>query len=173
MLIANNFRKIPDCQDLEQEFNCKKNVRRSCISSAFVNDTIINCNEPYCSDERLGCSSASSLAGVVEEPAVINNLPQIFLSAITSLLITMLCCGGFLYIVVKIKRCVNPPPASAATTTVRVHRRRRRRNNQNEGEVPEPSPDNSPSAPPADKDDLPPPYDALFPERAKEVALNT
>lgn len=168
------FSIIPDCQDLEQEFNCKKNVRRSCISSNFVNDSIINCNEPYCSDERLGCLSSSSLSNVVEEPAVINNLPQIFLSAITSLLLTMLCCGGFLFIVVKIKRCISPPPVSETTTT-RVNRRAvRRRNNQSDGEIPpDSSTDNSPSAPPVDKDDLPPSYDALFPERPKNDEPNT
>lgn len=147
-------------------------MRRSCISSSFVNDSIINCLEPYCSDERLGCSTASSLSNVVEEPEVINNLPQIFISAITSLLLTMLCCGGFFYIVLKIKRCVSPQPATQTTTT-RVHRRRRRRNNQNDSENPVSSHDTTPTAPPADKDDLPPSYDALFPERAKPDAPNT
>lgn len=150
-----------DCDELEQEFTCKKNVRKSCISSNFVNDSIINCLEPYCSDEKLGCMSSSALSNVTEEPTVINNLPQIFLSAVTSLLLTMLCCGGCLYIILKIRRCVNPPPVSQTTT--RVHRRRRRRNNQSDGEVTV-SQDASPSAP-IDKDDLPPPYDVLFPER--------
>lgn len=160
---------MSDCQDLEQEFNCKKNVRRSCISGNFTNDTIVNCLEPYCSDERLGCVTSSSLSSVTEEPAVISNLPQIFLSAITSLLLTMLCCGGCLYIIIKIKRCVNPP---VAQTTTRVHRRRRR-NNQSDGEVAA-SEDASPTAPPIDKDDLPPPYDVLFPERnAKPETPNT
>lgn len=153
----------PDCQDLEQEFNCKKNVRRSCISSSFVNDTIINCMEPYCSDEKFGCLAASTASSVTEEPTPTNNLPQIFLSAITSLLLTMLCCGGFFYIVIKIKRCINPP--ATQTTTTRIHRRRRRRNNDED--APEASQDASPSAPPVDKDDLPPSYDILFPERAK------
>lgn len=165
----------PDCQDLDREFNCKKNVRRSCISNSFANDSIINCLEPYCSDERLGCLTSPALSNVVEEATVINNLPQIFLSAITSLLLTMLCCGGFLYIVFKIRRCVSPQPASqttATTTTTRANRRRRRRNDHRDGEVPE-APDASPSAPPIDKDDLPPSYDALFPERPKPEAPNT
>lgn len=164
-----------DCHDLDREFNCKKNVRRSCISNSFANDSIINCLEPYCSDERLGCLTASALSNVIEEAAVINNLPQIFLSAITSLLLTMLCCGGFLYIVFKIRQCISPRPVSqtaTTTTTTRAHRRRRRRNNQSDAEIPE-TPDESPSAPPIDKDDLPPSYDALFPEPPKPEAANT
>lgn len=150
---------------------CKKNMRRSCISSSFVNDSIINCLEPYCSDEKLGCAASSSSANVAEEPTVINNLPQIFLSAITSLLLTMMCCGCTLYVIVKIKRCVSPPPTSQSTTT-RIHRRRRR-NNTADGEAPASSEDTTPTAPPVDKDDLPPTYDALFPERAKQEAPNT
>lgn len=145
-------------------------MRRSCISSSFVNDSIINCLEPFCSDERLGCLTSSSLSNVMEEPTEVNNLPQIFLSAITSLLLTMLCCGGLLYIIVKIKRCISPQPTSQTTTRVR---RRRRRNNQTDGENPASSNDVTPSAPPVDKDDLPPSYDVLFPERAKPDAPNT
>lgn len=164
---AHLFISFSDCHDLDQEFMCKKNVRRSCISSTFVNDSTINCNEPYCSDEAKGCISTSLATSIVGEPAVINNLPQIFLSAITSLLITMLCCGGLLYVIVKIRRCINPPVPVSQTTT-RVHRRRRRNNDL---EVPESSStEASPSAPPIDKDDLPPPYEVLFPERAKEEA---
>jgi len=159
-----------DCQDLDHEFNCKKNVRRSCISSSFVNDSIVNCLEPYCSDERLGCLASSSDTSVIEEQEAVNNMPQIFLSAITSLLLTMLCCGGLFYIVLKIKRCFCPQPTTQTTTT-RVHRRRRRRNNQSDGEAPATTPDMTPTAPP--KDDLPPSYDALFPERAKPDAPNT
>lgn len=136
-----------------------------------MNDSVINCLEPYCSDERLGCLTASSLTSTIEEPEVINNLPQIFLSAITSLLLTMLCCGGFFYVVLKIKRCISPQPVTQTITT-RVHRRRRR-NNQNDVETTAPSNDTTPTAPPVDKDDLPPSYDVLFPERAKPDTPNT
>jgi hypothetical protein len=162
---------ISDCQDLDKEFMCKKNMRRSCISNSFVNDSIINCLEPYCSDESLGCIRYPSLSSIGEDPNVTNNLPQIFLSAITSLLLTMMCCGCVLYSFIKIKRCWSPQPTSQSTTT-RVHRRRRRNNTADSG-APTNSDDNSPTAPPIDKDDLPPPYDALFPDRAKQDAPNT
>lgn len=168
--MTNQFLVISDCTDLEHEINCRKNVRRSCISSSFANDTVINCPEPSCSDERYGCITSTALSNVLEEPTVNNNLPQIFLSAITSLLLTMLCCGGCFVIVFKIKRCLNPPPVSATTT--RVHRRRRR-NNQSDTENPTSSQDASPSAPPVDKDDLPPSYDALFPEGPKQEEPTT
>lgn len=148
---------------------CKKNVKKSCISNKFANDSIINCIAPYCSDERNGCST-SSLGWVAEESTAISNLPQIFLSAITSLLITMMCCACCAYCIFRIKRCCCPP--AVESTTTRVHRRRRR-NNQNDSENPTSSNDASPSAPPIDKDDLPPPYDALFPDRAKTDAPNT
>lgn len=158
-----------ECHDLNREFNCKKNVKKSCISNKFVNDSIINCIEPYCSDEKLGCYTSSD-NWFVEEPTAVNNLPQIFLSAITSLLITMMCCGCCVYCVFKVKRCCCPQPVE--TTTTRVHRRRRR-NNLSDTENQSSSQDASPSAPPIDKDDLPPPYDALFPDRAKPEASNT
>lgn len=139
-----------------------------------MNDSIINCLEPYCSDERLGCLTASALSNVVEEPEMINNLPQIFISAITSLLLTMLCCGGFFYVVLKLKRCISPQPTTQTTTT-RIHRGRMRRNNhrnnQNDSENPATSQDITPTAPP--KDDLPPSYDVLFPEAPKPDAPNT
>lgn len=144
-------------------------MRKSCISNKFVNDSIVNCVEPFCIDEKHGCST-SSLGWIAEEPAAINNLPQIFLSAITSLLITMMCCACCVYFVFRIKRCCCPPPVESTTT--RVHRRRRR-NTQNDSENPTSSQDASPTAPPIDKDDLPPPYDALFPERAKTEAVDT
>lgn len=166
---SKNF-QISDCQDLDSEFDCRKNVKRSCISRNFVNDSVSNCPEPYCSDERHGCLTSATLSTVTEEPTAVNNLPQIFLSAITSLLLTMLCCGGCFVIVFRIKRCINPPPPSTTTTT-RVHRRRR--NNQNDSENPTSSQDASPTAPPIDKDDLPPSYDALFPERPKPDAIAT
>lgn len=143
-------------------------MKRSCISRSFVNDTVINCPEPYCGDERYGCLTSTALQTVSEEPTVTNNLPQIFISAITSLLLTMLCCGGCFVFVIKIKRCINPPQVSQTTT--RVHRRRRRNNNS---DADNPSLDTTPTAPPIDKDDLPPSYDALFPEGPKQVATST
>lgn len=83
----------------------------------------------------------------------------------------MICCGGFLYVVFKIRQCISPPPASQTTTT-RV-RRRRRRNNTSDGDNPASSNDTTPTAPSVDKDDLPPSYDALFPARAKPESPNT
>lgn len=78
----------------------------------------------------------------------------------------MLCCGGCFVIVIKIKRCINPPQESQTVT--RVHRRRRRRTNNSDAENQNSSQDATPTAPPIDKDDLPPSYDDLFPARAKQ-----
>ncbi|CRL05823.1 CLUMA_CG018850, isoform A [Clunio marinus] len=161
-----------DCENFNREFNCKPNMKRSCISSNFVNDSIINCLEPSCSDERYGCQTSSILSSVTEEPTVINNLPHIFLSAITSLLLTMLCCGGCFFIVLKLKNWANPPPTSQTST--RIHRRGIRRRNGDGDAQTSSSPNSTPTAPPNfDKDDLPPSYDALFPEGPKQEAVNT
>lgn len=180
--VATAFR---ECRDFDKEYDCQPNNARSCIDKHFVNDTIVNCVEPHCSDEHsLGCASSSVYVSLdsLDESGANENIIQIFLSAITSLILTMLTCGKFIlnileekknsynqifilgalmWIVYKIKRCISPPPA-ASTTATRVHRRRRRHNT----EVVSTSQDNSsPSAPPVDKDDLPPSYSDLFPEQ--------
>lgn len=139
-------------------------MRKSCISSNFVNDSIVNCIEPFCVDEKLGCQTSTLFTKVDEEPIVIDNLPQIFLSAITSLILTMICCGCCFLTIFKIKRCCCPPPPEATTTTTRVRRRRRRSRDGNSTSTPD-SMTTTPTAPA--EVDLPPAYDDLFPERAK------
>lgn len=110
--------------------------------------------------------TSSVISKVDEEPVVIDNLPQIFLSAITSLILTMICCGCCFLTIFKIKRCCCPPPPEATTTT-RIHRRRRRSRDANTATTPDSS-TTTPSAPA--EYDLPPAYDELFPERAKGEA---
>lgn len=150
--VATAFRYCSD--KLDKDFNCKPSNSRSCIDKRFVNDSIVNCAEPYCHDEPLlGCASSSVfITDSFDENSANENIIQIFLSAITSLILTMLTCGAFIWIIYKIRRCVSPPPPQ---TNVR----RRRRNNT---EIVSTSEQISPSAPP--KDDLPPSYSELFPD---------
>lgn len=159
-IIATAFKKCSN--NFDGEFNCKPNHIKSCIDKRFVNDSIVNCVEPHCLDEpSSGCASSSIFVTDSDDDASNENIIQIFLSAITSLILTMLTCGAFIWIIYKIKRCLSPVPE---TSTVRPPRRHRRRNNT---EVVSTSQDSSsPSAPPLDKDDLPPSYSELFPEQS-------
>jgi hypothetical protein len=148
------------CTDkLDKDFNCKPTNARSCIDKRFVNDTIVNCIEPYCLDEPVsGCASSSvHVTDSFNETDTTENIVQIFLSAITSLILTMLTCGAFIWIIFKIKRCLFPQPTQQTSV------RRRRRHNT---EIVSTSEQISPSAPP--KDDLPPSYSELFPEPSRK-----
>lgn len=151
-----------ECDDFDKEFNCKNNHHKSCISKSFVNDTIVNCVEPFCADESLlGCASSSIYASDSYEDSSSNeNIVQIFLSAITSLILTMLTCGGLVWLIFKIKRCISPPPSQTTVTSITGHQRRRRRN-ESDANISATTQDASPSAPPY-KEDLPPSYSELF-----------
>lgn len=163
-IIATAFKKCSN--SLDGEFNCKPNNIRSCISKSLVNDSIANC--PDCLDEAVqpnsGCASLQSfILSDSDDGHDSENIIQIFLSAITSLILTMLSCGALVWIIYKIKRCLSPMPQTTTTTTsVRPQRRRRRHNT----EIVSTSHDITPSAPSLDKDDLPPSYSELFPEQS-------
>lgn len=160
-IVATAFKECSD--DFEKEFNCKNNHHKSCISKSFVNDTVINCVEPTCADESLlGCASASTYASdTFDDSSTNENIVQIFLSAVTSLILTILTCGGLVWIIFKIKRCISPPTLQTTViTTTRHHGRRRRNESIANNSIA--SHDVSPTAPPLDKDDLPPSYSELF-----------
>jgi hypothetical protein len=162
-IVATAFKECSD--DFEKESNCKLNHHKSCISKNFVNDTIVNCPEPSCADESiLGCASSSVYATDAFEDVNNDNAIQIFLSGITSLLVTMIFFGAIIYVIFKIRRCMCPPSPSSqlSINTSRPHRRRRR--NPSNPNISNESQEASPSAPPLDKDltDLPPSYSELF-----------
>lgn len=167
-VVATAFKECSD--DLEKEFNCKNNNHKSCIAKQFVNDTIVNCIEPSCADESiLGCQSSSVyFADSIDESSNSENIVQIFLSAITSLILTMLTCGGLIWIIYKIRRCVSP--ATTQTPTSNRRRRRQRHNTANSVTI---SQDVSPTAPPLDKDDLPPSYSELFGDTSRKQENNS
>lgn len=107
----------------------------------------------------MSCLTPTVASKLDDESVAIDNLPQIFLSAITSLIITMICCGCCFLFVFKVKRFCYPPPPASITTRIR---RRSRRSDQSISQA-------TPTAP--HEHDLPPAYDDLFPdhtERAKE-----
>lgn len=160
-VVATAFKECND--DLDKEFNCKSNSVKSCIDKSLANDTIVNCIEPGCADESLlGCAASSSVyvTDSLDESSGNENIIQIFLSAITSLILTMLTCGGLIWVVYKIKKCYNPQSSQTATSSTNRRRRRQRHNTANNSTTI--SQDASPTAPPLDKDDLPPSYSELF-----------
>lgn len=167
-VVATAFKECSDDMEKDNLFNCKNNHYKSCISKSFVNDTIVNCAEPTCADEGLlGCASTSIYASDSYEDSSSNeNVVQIFLSAVTSLILTILTLGCLVWIIYKIKKCVAPSQlqTSIASTSSRHGRRRRNQNTNNSSISHEPSP----SAPPLDKDDLPPSYSELFGNSAKQ-----
>lgn len=160
-VVATAFKECSD--DFNKEFNCKSNHHKSCIAKSFVNDSIVNCVEPSCADESLlGCASSSIYASdSYEESSSNENIVQIFLSAITSLILTMLTCGGLVWLIFKIKRCISPQPTQTSVTTTSIGHERRRRRNQSDANISMATQDASPSAPPY-KEDLPPSYSELF-----------
>lgn len=160
-VVATAFKECNE--DLEKEFNCKNNNHKSCIAKSLVNDTIVNCIEPGCADESLlGCASSSVyVSDSLDESSGSENIVQIFLSAITSLILTMLTCGGLIWIIYKIRRCASPQSSQTPTSSSNRRRRRQRQNNQTAISTTI-SQDASPTAPPLDKDDLPPSYSELF-----------
>lgn len=168
-VVATAFKECSD--DLEKEFNCKSNNHKSCIAKQLVNDTVVNCIEPGCADESvLGCQSSSVyFTDSIDESSGSENIVQILLSAITSLILTMLTCGGLIWVVYKIRRCVSP--STTQTPTSNRRRRRQRHNTANSTTI---SQDITPTAPPPlDKDDLPPSYSELFGDTSRKQENNS
>jgi hypothetical protein len=165
-IVATAFKECND--DFEKESNCKLNHHKCCIAKAFVNDSIVNCPEPSCADESiLGCASSSVYAtDALDDANESENAIQIFLSGLTSLLVTMIFCGGIVYVIYKVRRCMCPPSPSQLSTTSSSRPHRRRRRNPSNPNISTESQDASPSAPPPDKEDLPPSYSELFGDTA-------
>ncbi|CAO1427490.1 unnamed protein product [Diamesa serratosioi] len=145
-------------RNFNNEHNCKA-ITKSCISEAYVNDTIQNCIGPDCSDEFHRCD----ILFYRNDNPIADNMPSIVLSAITSLIFTMFGVAIFCWIIYKIKSCSSPP----ITVSDWSNPSNRRMRNQQESrgrdiELPTSSFSNganNPTAPPIeDKSDMPPAY---------------
>lgn len=138
---------------------CEDDEDDSCIGKGFFNDGIVNC--PKCTDEK-SCSEDSEQVPIV-------NPSNVLLSAIISLLATMVVFGGCLWCVYRFRHCLitcnsnhgNVGRNNRDDTMVGVE--------QMQVELPSsPISDIRPTAPPADDKDFPPSYDSLFPTGSSE-----
>lgn len=140
-----------DCDDDSDGIKCTDGT---CISKAFNNDGIVNCPPPEFSDE----------------PPIISNPPEsnntdIIISALTSLIFTLVGVGSCLWLCWNIKDCFIAEVTQSATAHGGNRRENSRSNRTNDLEMPSGSSNNEPNAPPIDeKEDKPPSYDSLFPK---------
>lgn len=107
-------------RNFNNEHNCKP-ITKSCISEAYVNDTIQNCIGPDCSDEFHRCD----ILFYRNDNPIADNMPSIVLSAITSLIFTMFGVAVFCWIIYKIKSCSSQPVPPSAWNSSSSNRRRR------------------------------------------------
>lgn len=141
------------CDSLEGYARCEDDEDDSCISEDFFGDGFINC--PECVDEK-GCFKDS-------EQVQILNPSNVLLSAIISLLATMVVFGGCLWCLYRYRYCIGNCNSNNTGMA---------RNNQSsltvsadqvQVELQSSANDVHPSAPPSEDKDLPPSYDSLFP----------
>lgn len=140
-----------DC--MEGYLPCEDDEDDSCIYKDFFLDGYANC--PECTDEK-GCFKES-------EQVQIMNPSNVLLSAIISLLATMVVFGGCLWCLYRYRNCMGSCNSNSAGTV---------RSNQNTAavaaehlqvELQSSAIEIHPSAPPEDDKDLPPTYESLFP----------
>lgn len=165
-----------DC-DGRYNIPCPSTSENTCISEVFHNDGIFNCPPPHCNDEPL--QRCTQHVFTKTNPDSKPNKSDIVLSAITSLIFTLVGVGSCFWICWKIKDCL---VGEAVSTSPNPRTDPNDRSNSantalNEGAVElnltatgpsdrDQSAYYRPSAPPLDeKHDSPPSYDALYPER--------
>lgn len=150
----------------------------TCISKSFENDGINNCPPPFCDDEGGKCPNPPVVQTRDRDKEPVSNNTDIVISALTSLIFTLVGVGSCLWLCWHIKDCFLPDNESQRSST--NHSSSRRLNNTRSTafnspndstalEIPNSSNYNSATAPPLeDKDDNPPAYDTLFPQRTND-----
>lgn len=147
----------------------------TCISKTLEKDGINNCPPPYCIDEGGHCPKPPIVV-TSKEPAANNT--DIVISALTSLIFTLVGVGSCLWLCWHIKDCFLPEPDTQVRSS--VNGASNRRNNTRSTAFNTPGDNNFTSATGSahsnsqrvtaptleDKDDNPPSYDQLFPHLA-------
>lgn len=159
---------ISDCGSIDMT-RCYENT---CISNAFDNDGINNCPPPYCIDEGGRCPMPPT---VVTSRETSNNT-DILISALTSLIFTLVGVGSCLWLCWHIKDCFLPESESQTNrSSSNSNNNSRRLNNTRSTAFNTPidsdtmasaSNHQATASALADKDD-PPAYHELFPHLAK------
>lgn len=96
---------VADCGTSNQMNNMIKCYANICISKALQNDGINNCPPPYCVDEAGNCPKPPVV--VTSREATSNNT-DIVISALTSLIFTLVGVGSCLWLCWHIKDCFLP-----------------------------------------------------------------
>lgn len=148
----------------------------TCISKTLENDGINNCPPPYCSDEGGRCPKPPIV--VTSKEATANNT-DIVISALTSLIFTLVGVGSCLWLCWHIKDCFLPEQDIQGRSSVNGTSNTNRRSNNTRSTAFNTPGDtytsatasthntNRPTAPAIDdKEDSPPSYDTLFPHLA-------
>lgn len=149
----------------------------TCISKKLERDGINNCPPPYCIDEGGNCPKPPIV--VTSKEATANNT-DIVISALTSLIFTLVGVGSCLWLCWHIKDCFLPEQDTQGRSSVNgtSTSSRNRNNSRSTTAFNEPGANYTPatasthnSARPTaptldDKDDNPPSYDQLFPHLA-------
>ncbi|XP_053687443.1 uncharacterized protein LOC128736952 [Sabethes cyaneus] len=131
---------------------CEEEDDNSCISKYFFGDGFVNC--PECVDEK-GCVKDN-------DPVETFNPSNVFLSAVISLLGTMIVFGACLWCIFKHSHCIFGCITSNITEAVRSSQSNRQSATVDQIQV-ELHASAPPTAPPEEDKDLPPSYDSLFP----------
>lgn len=141
----------------------------------MANDGINNCPPPYCVDESGRCPKPPI---VVTSKETTNNT-DIVISALTSLIFTLVGVGSCLWLCWHIKDCFLPETDTQGRSPTSANSSNQRRTNSTQRSTAFNTPGDSDTSASAsnyrptaqtqnsDKDDNPPAYDELFPHLAK------
>lgn len=147
----------------------------TCISNKLADDGINNCPPPYCVDESGKCPAPPI---VVTSKETTTNNTDIVISALTSLIFTLVGVGSCLWLCWHIKDCFLPEPQDTQGSSSAPSNNRRPNNTRSTAfntpaDTYSPATGstnnalnnaNRPTAPALeDKDDNPPSYETLFP----------
>lgn len=157
--------------------NLIKCYGNTCISKTLENDGINNCPPPYCIDEGGRCPKPPIV--VTSKEATANNT-DIVISALTSLIFTLVGVGSCLWLCWHIKDCFLPEQDTQGRSSVNGASSNSNGGNRNTRSTAFNTPGDSYTSATAsthhtgratapaidDKDDNPPAYDTLFPHLA-------
>lgn len=178
----NSFVSACDPNTVNSQIKCINSDENSCISRIFDNDHIVNCPPPYCTDERGICPVSPTVVKATETKSTTSSGTDMLVTALTSLIFTLVGVGSCLWLCLHIKDCCISESGIRGSNSGNIGGSNAQRgdalrgNAHDDDSLPAFSPTlemptsgtylNRPSAPPINhKDtDKPPAYDSLFPD---------
>lgn len=167
------------------QIKCIDSDPDSCIAHLFQNDNIVNCPPPFCTDESSICPVPP--IKTIDDPKTTpsSSGTDLFISALTSLIFTLVGVGSCLWLCLHVKDCCANRGGLRNSNSGQINGSNAQRSDPLRSAAPD---DDSlpafsptlempttgtfttrPSAPPIDHKDIdkPPAYDALFPTQAE------